>query len=406
MYKEAKKVATELAKNPQDDYVKKLNDYLLSATQDHYLFKAEVLDLYCLTDEYTYKLIASEEELLKKVKEQFLDKGLFEKNNDDQEIKNKSEALINLLTSSFKNKNLFFYCQLMEYGILNGNDILTDKLDDLIESSKGSARFKEFAKERIINVAKSIGEDNNYKNIITKLKTPQEFKHQDIKSLIEGNVSYEVLQKAMSNIADFQGIDYDINKLFNHPEARNIIAFLKAKNIDPATITIPDFSQLIDARNFAFLDILLSNFSDYFSVTDYFSFPNDLPLQKKLGFIDWLDNKINDQSASEEVKNHLVNIIKANQDILPEILLNQRKDFMKYWQILTKNSQNDQDFLFQLLSKEYQNKKTPLHFLARKGSKNFLETIEFLATKQEGQESAFMSSGQLVELLSKEDEWK
>jgi hypothetical protein len=145
IYRELKK-----AKENNDDYIKFAN----IITQGHFLFKAEIIDLFCFHNEDDYQLIESEEKLLTKLKEKFLEKGLFEENKDDYETQTKSQQLIELLTSSFKNKDLFFYSQLLSYKILDNNNIIKNNLDNLINSSKGSARFKEFAKDRIINITK------------------------------------------------------------------------------------------------------------------------------------------------------------------------------------------------------------------------------------------------------------
>ncbi len=313
---------------------------------------------------------------------------------------------------------------------------------------------KNLLKIELSTSQKKILDNNNYKEIIAKIKESEnnsndrlDFSNEEMQLLIEGNASHKILTQAIENIKNPQDIEFDINKLANNPEAGVIIKSLKEKGIFPKTKIDPNFYNLIYNRNYAFLDILLSNYPNYFSIKEYFGFlnqdlnlENNRPLKHKLAFIDWLDNKIQNQNISQEAKNNLTDIIKVNEYLLLEISMHQPQDFKKYLEIIVKYSQNDIDFLFDLLdrisqenpqtflktiellttkqgdnspltgdqlfillNKENNNKATPLYYLAQKDPQTFLKTIEFLAKKQEDQSSASLTTKQLSELLNKKN---
>jgi hypothetical protein len=373
-------------------------------TEDHYLFAGNkpILDSLCLMDTITFKALQTEKEVLDAVATQFLEKGFFKKQNN-LKIAQSQEVLTALITSSYKNPNLFFYCQALDADLLdNRGNIVDNALNELIKLSNGSQRFKEFSIKQLKDKIKQVVADKTLNKLI-------HFVHDDfslneksnnlfddncfdvseitppvIVSLISHGIPSKKLIEIINSVSKkrknfFSKFHYNISILCQHPEATEISIYLSEKKVEIEQELSMGINLLIKNRNFGFLDTLLNLYPTLFSNIELKTPNSDDYLSQRLEFMMWIGSKIESDVSNKK----LIPLIIQNSDFVFYAII--RRSFRGYlvmpvFKLMLKYAAKTELILF--FNKTDSNGFGPLSYLIRTGADEFSTTIKLLLSKE------------------------
>ena len=119
-------------------------------------------------------------------------------------ITESQEVLTNLITSSFKSPDLFFYCQALDANLLDDRgDIIGPILTELINSSNGSPIFKAFSKKQITTKINQLLNNKELTRFIPSVHKNSIFNSptlasDDLSKLIANGIPVKKLKELMS----------------------------------------------------------------------------------------------------------------------------------------------------------------------------------------------------------------